>query len=96
MSGQVMAVAIFCLATGAALGCLFLLFRGISLLLGLGRLAAGLFDAVFAACVGALCFSALWQWTMAICGCIRLYCRDWGPGALWFPWVLGRARGSGP
>ena len=28
MSGQVMAVAFFCLATGAALGCLFLLFRG--------------------------------------------------------------------
>ena len=34
MSGQVMAVAFFCLATGAALGCLILLFRGISLLLG--------------------------------------------------------------
>ncbi len=56
MSGQVMAVAFFCLATGAALGCLFLLFRGISLLLGLGRLATGLFDAVFCCLCGGIVF----------------------------------------
>ena len=28
MSGQALPVAVFCLATGAALGCLFLLFQG--------------------------------------------------------------------
>ena len=35
MSGQALPVAVFCLATGAALGCLFLLFQGMSQLLGL-------------------------------------------------------------
>ena len=70
MSGQVMAVAIFCLATGAALGCLFLLFRGISLLLGLGRLAAGLFDAVFCC----LCGGAVFLCALAVDnGHLRLY-----------------------
>ena len=37
MSGLTVPVLFFCLATGAALGCLFLLFRGFSRLLGLKR-----------------------------------------------------------
>ena len=56
MSGQVMAVVFFCLATGAALGCLFLLFRGMSLVLGLGKLATGILDAVFCCLCGGVVF----------------------------------------
>ncbi len=56
MSGQALPVVFFCLATGAALGCLFLLFRGIAALLGLKKLGIALFDLLFCCLCGAFVF----------------------------------------
>lgn len=56
MRGQALPVAVFCLATGAALGCLFLLFRGLSCLLGLKKWAAALLDALFCCLCGGFVF----------------------------------------
>ena len=52
MSGQALPVAVFCLATGAALGCLFLLFQGMSQLLGLKKLGTALVDVLFCCLCG--------------------------------------------
>ena len=56
MSGQALPVAVFCLATGAALGCLFLLFQGMSQLLGLKKLGAALVDVLFCCLCGGFVF----------------------------------------
>ena len=56
MSGQALPVAVFCLATGAALGCLFLLFQGMSQLLGLKKLGTALVDVLFCCLCGGFVF----------------------------------------
>ena len=56
MSGQALPGAVFCLATGAALGCLFLLFQGMSQLLGLKKLGAALVDVLFCCLCGGFVF----------------------------------------
>lgn len=56
MSGQGVAVLFFCLATGAALGCLFLLFRGFSALLGFRKWGTAFVDLIFCCLCGAVVF----------------------------------------
>lgn len=56
MSGQGVAVLFFCLATGAALGCLFLLFRGFSALLGFRKWGTALLDLIFCCLCGGMVF----------------------------------------
>ncbi len=46
----------FCLGTGAALGCLFLLFQGARLLLGAGKLLTALLDVVYCCICAAVVF----------------------------------------
>lgn len=70
MKGQVFPVLFFCLATGAAMGCLFLLFRGVSLLLGLRRLGTALLDLL------CCCLCGAWVFLCALAvdnGRLRLY-----------------------
>ncbi len=56
MSGLSLPVLFFCLATGAALGCLFLLFQGVRMLLGGGKALKALFDLLFGAAAGGFVF----------------------------------------
>ena len=56
MSGLTVPVLFFCLATGAALGCLFLLFQGMSQLLGLKKLGTALVDVLFCCLCGGFVF----------------------------------------
>lgn len=70
MSGQWLAVAFFCLSTGAALGCLFLLFRMAAWLLGLGKVETGVLDVLFCC----LCGGAVFLCALAVdSGRLRLY-----------------------
>ncbi len=56
MSGLGWPVLSFSLASGAALGCLFLLFRGFSRLLGLKKLGTALLDVLFGGLAGGFVF----------------------------------------
>ena len=56
MSGLEWPVLSFSLASGAALGCLFLLFRGFSRLLGLKKLGTALLDVLFGGLAGGFVF----------------------------------------
>lgn len=56
MRSQVLPVLFFCLATGAAMGCLFLLFRGVARLLGLGRVGTAVADLLFCCLCGGFVF----------------------------------------
>ena len=56
MSGLTVPVLFFCLATGAALGCLFLLFRVVRQLLGAGKGLTFLLDLLSGALAGAFVF----------------------------------------
>lgn len=47
MSAGIVPVLFFCLATGAAMGCLLLVFQAVRLLLGDGRLLTAILDVVF-------------------------------------------------
>ena len=56
MSGQALPLVFFCLATGAAMGCLFLLFQGVGILLGAKKLGTALLDLVFCCLCGGFVF----------------------------------------
>ena len=56
MSGLEWPVLSFSLASGAALGCLFLLFQGMSQLLGLKKLGTALVDVLFCCLCGGFVF----------------------------------------
>lgn len=70
MSGLTVPVLFFCLATGAALGCLFLLFQGFCQLLGGGKWMLALLDLLFGILAGG------WVFLCALAvdrGFLRLY-----------------------
>ncbi len=70
MSGLTVPVLFFCLATGAALGCLFLLFQGFCQLLGGGKWMLALLDLLFGVLAGG------WVFLCALAvdrGFLRLY-----------------------
>lgn len=90
MTGQALPLIFFCLATGAAMGCLFLFFRGITLLLGLGKLGTGVMDIVFCCLCGGFVFLC----ALAVDnGRLRLYqaalqaLGGWAAAAAMGPWV---------
>lgn len=95
MSGQGMPVVFFCLATGAALGCLFLLFRGFAALLGLKKWGTAAMDLLFC-CV---CGGAVFLCALAVdSGRLRLYqaalqgLGAWAAVKALGPWIVGGAR----
>lgn len=70
MKGQALPLIFFCLATGAAMGCLFLLFRGLAALLGLRKFGTGVLDLLF----GCLCGGFVFLCALAVdSGRLRLY-----------------------
>ncbi|MGI6255340.1 MAG: spore cortex biosynthesis protein YabQ [Acutalibacter sp.] len=70
MSTQALSVVSFCLSTGAALGCLFLLFRMAAWLLGMGKLGTAVLDVLFCC----LCGAAVFLCALAVdSGSLRLY-----------------------
>ena len=70
MSTQVLAIASFCLSTGAALGCLFLLFRVMAWLLGVGKFGTAVLDFLFCC----LCAAVVFLCALAVdSGRLRLY-----------------------
>ncbi len=70
MSAQVLGTISFCLSTGAALGCLFLLFRVMAWLLGAGKLGTAVLDFLFCC----LCAGAVFLCALAVdSGRLRLY-----------------------
>lgn len=56
MTGGLVPAGVFCLAAGAALGCLFLLCKALRLALGLGPWATALVDVLFCLVCGAVSF----------------------------------------
>ena len=93
MTGGLVPAGVFCLAAGAALGCLFLLCKALRLALGLGPWATALVDVLFCLVCGAwsfLCALAVDQ------GRLRLFqavFQGLGPGPPspgWTPWPPGR------
>lgn len=69
MSGA-MELAVFCLGTGAAMGCLFLLFKAVRIVLGAGKVLTAVMDVVFC-CV---CAVVIFLCALAIAnGRLRLY-----------------------
>lgn len=95
MSGQGMPVVFFCLATGAALGCLFLLFRGFAALLGLKKWGTAAMD-LLVCCV---CGGAVFLCALAVdSGRLRLYqaalqgLGAWAAVKALGPWIVGGAR----
>ncbi len=90
MSGLGWPVLSFSLASGAALGCLFLLFRGFSRLLGLKKLGTALLDVLFGGLAGGFVFLC----ALAVdSGHLRLYqVVPQGLGA----WGAVRLLGPGP
>lgn len=90
MSAQVLATVSFCLSTGAALGCLFLLFRVAAWLLGMGKLGTGVLDLLFCC----LCGGAVFLCALAVdSGRLRLYqaalqgVGAWAVIAFFGPWA---------
>ena len=90
MSGLEWPVLSFSLASGAALGCLFLLFRSFSRLLGLKKLGTALLDVLFGGLAGGLyqvlpralgawaAVTALGPWTRRGAGALqKIFCRLW-------------------
>lgn len=63
-------LAVFCLGTGAAMGCLFLLFKAVRILLSAGKVLTALLDVIFC-CV---CAVVVFLCALAIAnGRLRLY-----------------------
>ncbi len=56
MSAGLLRAMFFCLATGAAMGCLFLLFKGIGILLRAGKLLTAALDLLYCCLCGAAVF----------------------------------------
>lgn len=85
---------VFCLGAGAALGCLFLLFRGIGLALGLGKAGQAVLDALFCClCGGAvfLCALAVDRGRPRLAQMVLQGLGAWAAVAALGPWALGLA-----
>ena len=99
MSGLEWPVLSFSLASGAALGCLFLLFRGFSRLLGLKKLGTALLDVLFGGLAGGFVFLC----ALAVdSGRLRLYqvlpqaLGAWAAVTALGPWTRGGRVPAGP
>lgn len=95
MSAGAPAVLFFCLGTGAALGCLFLLFRALEILLRAGKLLTALLDILFCclcATVVFLCALAVDKGRLRLFQAALQFLGGWAAVTALGPFVVGLSR----
>ena len=97
MTGGLVPAGVFCLAAGAALGCLFLLCKALRLALGLGPWATALVDVLFCLVCGAssfLCALAVDQGRLRLFQAVFQGLGAWAAIAGLDPLAAGAARAA--
>ncbi len=95
MSAGAPEVLFFCLGTGAVLGCLFLLFRVLGILLRAGKLLTGLLDILFCCLCGAavfLCALAVDKGRLRLFQALLQFAGGWAAATALGPFTEGLAR----